>query len=162
MLIPTTHERLRRVEPGALLGVSDWLVVTQRMISEFGATTKDPDPMHLDPEWAAKHGPFGGAISYGFLTISLLTTLFNSAIGDPAGRERHSEGSYLNYGLDRVRLVAPVPAGARVRGRFSVGDRREDERGRWITTVDFAVEIEGQERPALVGQWLFMWVPPEA
>jgi acyl dehydratase len=162
MLIATTHERIRRAAVGESVGVSDWLVISQEMICDFGATTRDPDPMHLDPGWAARNGPFGGAIAYGFLTISLLTTLFNSAVGDPAACERHSEGSYLNYGLDRVRLVAPVPAGARVRGHFSIAERRKDERNRLISTIAVTVEIEGHDRPALVGQWLFMWVPPQA
>lgn len=160
MLIESVHERIRALEPGSSIGVSDWLVISQSMISAFGATTLDPDPMHLDPVWAANNGPFGGSIAYGFLTISLLTTLFNSAVGDPHGADRHSDGYYLNYGFDRVRLVAPVAAGSRIRGRFTIAGRSQDERGRWLTTFDFTVEIEGQERPALVGQWLFMWVPP--
>jgi acyl dehydratase len=161
MQIPTTRARIWQIEIGDPIGVSDWLTVTQQMICEFGATTRDPDPMHLDAVWAARNGPYGGAIAYGFLTVSLLTTLFNSAVGDPTARERHAEGAYLNYGLDRVRLVAPVPAGASVRGHFSVADRRQDAQDRWITAVDFSVEIKDHDRPAMVGQWLFMWIPPQ-
>jgi acyl dehydratase len=161
MVIPSTHARIWQIKIGDPIGMSEWLTVTQQMICEFGATTRDPDPMHLDAVWAAQNGPFGGAIAYGFLTVSLLTTLFNSAVGDPTARERHTEGSYLNYGLDRVRLVAPVPAGASVRGHFTIADRRQDAQGRYITTVDFSVEIMGHDRPALVGQWLFMWIPPQ-
>jgi acyl dehydratase len=161
MLIPTTCARIWQIEIGDPIGVSDWVIVTQQMICEFGATTLDPDPLHLDAVWAAQNGPFGGPIAYGFLTVSLLTTLFNSAVGDPMARERHDEGSYLNYGLDRVRLVAPVPADASVRGHFSIAERRQDAQGRWIATVDFSVEIKGCDRPALVGQWLFMWIPPQ-
>src|ERR1700722_16897288 len=118
MVIPSTRARIWQIEIGDPIGISEWLTVTQQMICEFGATTRDPDPMHLDAAWAAQNGPFGGAIAYGFLTVSLLTTLFNSAVGDPTARERHADGSYLNYGLDRVRLVAPVPAGARWGGPF--------------------------------------------
>ena len=92
--------------------------------------------MHLDAVWAAQNGQYGGAIAYGFLTVSLLTTLFNSEVGDPTARERHAEGSYLNYGLDRVRLVAPVPAGASVRGHFSVADRRQDAQDRQFQAFD--------------------------
>jgi acyl dehydratase len=160
MSVSTTRERIWQIAVGDSVGMSEWLVVSQQMICEFGAVTLDPDPMHLDADWAAKNGPFGGAIAYGFLTISLLTTLFNSAVGDPTARERHSEGSYLNYGMERVRLVTPVPAGASVRGHFSIAERRQDAQGRWITVINFSVEIKGHDRPALFGQWLFMWIPP--
>src|SRR5579862_9208660 len=95
----TAHERIRLMPIGELIGLSEWLTITQKMISEFGAVTQDPDPMHLDLEWAARNGPFGGTIAYGFLTLSLLTTLFNSAVGDPPSRDRHSKGAYVNYGL---------------------------------------------------------------
>jgi acyl dehydratase len=158
----TAHERIRLMPIGELVGLSDWLTITQTMISEFGAVTQDPDPMHLDPEWAARNGPFGGTIAYGFLTLSLLTTLFNSAVGDPPSRDRHSHGAYVNYGLGRTRFVTPVLARARIRGRFVLAERREDELGRLIMTVAATIEIEGEARPALVGEWLFAWIPPDA
>jgi acyl dehydratase len=157
----TAHERIHLMPIGELIGLSAWITITQKMINDFGAVTQDPDPMHLDPAWAARNGPFGGTIAYGFLTLSLLTTLFNSAVGDPPAGDRHSKGAHLNYGLGRIRFVAPVPAGARIRGRFVLAERREDVLARLIMTVAATIEIEGEERPALVGEWLFAWIPPD-
>lgn len=142
--------------------VSDWLSVTQKMIDAFASATLDSDPMHDDPEWAGGNSPFGATIAYGFQTISLLSYLLKDAC---AGRENLSTsalGSSLNYGFDRLHLVAPVPVGSRIRGRFVLKDRTLDEKGRTMTTMASVVEIEGQERPALVADWLGVWVPAEA
>jgi acyl dehydratase len=150
------------LNPGDHIGPSPWLEVSQAMIDGFAQVTLDPDPMHIDPAWAKKNGPFGGTIAFGFLTISLLTHLLHQALGTHPSRESNGHGYYLNYGFDRLRLVSPVPAGARVRGVFNVADRRRDERGRWVTVFDSTIEIENSERPALVAQWLSVWVPPDA
>ncbi len=144
------------VPPGQEVGCSDWILVDQAMIDGFGAVTLDPDPMHIDPDWAAA-GPFGGTIAFGFLTISLLTPMMHSAMGTAPRKE--SAGHYLNYGFDRLRLVAPVPVGSRIRGRFVKLRQGEDEKGRLLSTFEATVEIEGAERPALVAEWLSIWVP---
>lgn len=144
----------------AELGVSNWVVVDQAMIDGFGAVTLDPDPMHIDPEWAAANGPFGGTIAFGFLTVSLLTHLLHSAMGTHPGREAAGQGHYLNYGFDRLRLVAPVKVGARIRGRFTKLRQQQDDQGRWLTTFGCVIEIEGADRPALVADWLSIWIPP--
>src|SRR3569833_976367 len=104
--ISTTHESVL---------VSEWVVIDQNMISQFGALTLDPDPMHMDPEWAKANGPYGGTISYGFLTMSLLSHLVHLVRGADVGPRT---GHYLNYGFDRLRLVSPVRVGSRIRGRF--------------------------------------------
>lgn len=148
-------------QPGEEIGVSDWLLVTQEMVSQFGAVTRDPDPMHIDPDWAAVNGPYGGTIAFGFLTMSLLTHLLYQATRASSHRDPAKEGHYLNYGFDRLRLVAPVAVGARIRGRFTALDRRKNEKGRWLTKLGCVVEIEGGERPALVADWLSIWMPPE-
>jgi acyl dehydratase len=145
---------------GELLGTSEWVTVTQHMIDAFGAATLDPDPMHVDPEWARSNGPFGSTIAFGFLTMSLLTHLLHLTLGVAQNRDLRMTGYYLNYGFDRLRLVAPVRCGKRIRGQFAVLDRRRDERDRVVTTFNCTVEIEGEERPALSGQWLTVWVPP--
>lgn len=145
---------------GAELGVSDWILVDQRMIDDFGVVTRDPDPMHIDPDWAKENGPFGGTIAFGFLTISLLTHLIHGAMGTAPGRDQAGHGHYLNYGFDRLRLVAPVKVGARVRGRFTLLRRQQDDKGRWLTTFGCVVEIEGSDRPALVADWLSIWIMP--
>lgn len=150
-------------ERGDDVGTSPWIVVTQAMIDEFGRSTNDPDPMHDDPEWAARHSPFGGTIAYGFLTVSLMTHLLYKALGVGGADEKPSpedHGVFLNYGIEHLRLIAPVPAGSRVRGRFSCQDKKRDPKGRTLVTFRCTVEVEGASRPAMVGDWLTMWVHP--
>jgi acyl dehydratase len=139
--------------------VSDWVRVTQEMIDEFGHCTLDPDPMHVDPEWAAA-GPFGMTISFGFLTISLLSRLMRAALKTPHARDLSVSGYYLNYGFERLRLVSPVKVNSRIRGHFQVIGREQDEKGRVLSTFHCVIEIEGEERPAMVADWLSLWVPP--
>lgn len=157
---PKVVKLLSDFEPGLEIGTSSWIEVTQAMISDFGAVTLDPDLMHIDPEWAAANGPFGGTIAFGFLTIALLTHLFHDALGAGWDADPATSGYNLNYGFDRLRLLAPVPAGARVRGRFTVAEQRWDDKGRRILAFDCEVEIENAPRPALVARWLTAWVPP--
>lgn len=147
--------------PGVIIGPSEWLTVTQDMIDSFGAATLDNDPMHVDPEWAAA-GPFGQTIAFGFLTVSLLTHMMHRALGTDAGRYDPKKGYYMNYGFDRLRLVSPVPNGSRVRADFRVAELRPDSGSRSIVKFDVLVEIEGAERPAMVAEWLTVWVPPAA
>ena len=132
-----------------LIGPSPWVVVDQAMIDAFGKVTRDPDPMHDDPEWARANSPFGGTIAYGFLTMSLLSHLLRATLE----RDRVLSGAYVNYGFDRLRLVEPVVVGARVRGTFRVADVTT-QGGRERLTLAATVEIEGKERPALAGDWL--------
>lgn len=153
-------EPLLRMDPGTEIGVSAWVLIDQDMVDRFAEVTKDPDPLHNDPEWARANGPFGGTTAFGFLTMSLLTHMFRTVVEHDL-RETDL-GLFLNYGFDRLRLVAPVPVGKRIRGRFTMGDRRADAGGRWIVRFLCEVEIEGSERPALVAEWLSAWVPPRA
>jgi acyl dehydratase len=140
--------------------VSDWVLVDQALISKFGEATLDPDPMHVDPEWAAR-GPFGATIAFGFLTVSLLTHLMHSAMNNEPVSDL-SQGFYLNYGFDRLRLLSPVMVDSRVRGVFRPLGKRVDDKGRVVATFDCRIEIEGASKPALVAEWLTLWVPPEA
>lgn len=157
---PTPPQRnLDRLVADHDLGASAWLTVTQSMIDGFGAVTMDQDPMHVNPAWAAT-GPFGSTIAFGFLTISLLTHLMHNVMGTDAAGYDASDGYYLNYGFDRLRLVSPVPVGSRIRGHFRVLDVRPDPKGHSVVKTAVSVEIEGQERPALVAEWLSAWVPP--
>lgn len=144
--------------PGEDIGISRWVHIDQDMISGFGDITLDPDPMHVDPDFAAKNGPYGGTIAFGFLTMSLLTHLLHSAIGDADGKDRFAEGHFLNYGFDRMRLVSPVRVGSSVRGRFRTLDVRTDEKNRVLVKFGCEIEIEGEDRPALVGEWLAIWI----
>lgn len=160
MLDAQIEDTLSNLTPGAEVGVSPWLTVSQTLIEDFGHATLDPDPMHMDPAWATANSPYDGTIAFGFQTISLLTHLLHGSMGVQGAHDPRRSGYYLNYGFDRIRLVAPVRAGRRIRGRFKLLERKTDERGRLITTFDCRVEIEGESRPALVAQWLTVWVPP--
>ena len=160
MLNSKVEQVLTDVPLGQEVGISPWIAVTQQMIDGFGVSTLDADPMHVDPEWARAEGPFGGTIAFGFLTMSLLTHLLHSALGTNPKRDVRATGYYLNYGFDRLRLVSPLRSGKRIRGRFAVLDRKRDERDRIVTTFDCRIDIEGEERPALVAHWLTIWVPP--
>ena len=155
-----TAKALDGFVPGQDIGVSAWVLIDQPMISAFGAATLDPDRMHIDPDWAAVNSPFGTTLAFGFQTMSLLTHLLHDAAGTSPASDPAGQGHYLNYGFDRLRLVAPVLAGSRVRGKFRTLERRIDEDGRHIFKIGAEVEIEGHDRPALVGEWLTLWEPP--
>jgi acyl dehydratase len=162
------HNERNVAEPslvvGATIGTSDWVTVTQEMISGFARHTLDPDPFHIDPKWAEANSPYGATIAFGFLTMSLLTHLMYSAQGEGA-RDTSADpavrGYYLNYGFNRLRLIEPVKVDSRVRGHFAVKNREIDDKGRSIATFDCSIEIEGEQRPALVAEWLAMWIPGE-
>lgn len=160
MLDAQVEDTLSNLTPGAEVGVSPWLTVSQAMIDTFGQATLDHDPMHVDSDWAAANSPYNGTIAFGFLTISLLTHLMHGSMGVQGALDPRRSGYYLNYGFDRVRLVAPLRTGRRVRGCFKLLERKTDEQGRLVTTFDCRVEIEGETRPALVAQWLTVWIPP--
>jgi acyl dehydratase len=151
--------------PNSVIGPSKWVTITQELIDGFARYTLDPDPFHMDPEWATTNSPFGGTIAFGFQTMSLLTHLMHSAQGDNARDTAANpaiHGHYLNYGFNRLRLVSPVKVNRRLRGIFIIKNVEVDDKGRNIVTFDCTVEIEGEIRPALVAEWLAVWVPGEA
>jgi acyl dehydratase len=160
-LANATQRVLTSMQPGQPIGISDWVTVTQEMIMKFGDATLDHDPMHIDPAWASE-GPFGTTISFGFLTMSLLTHMLHQTLGSNSSSYDPRQGYYLNYGFDRMRLVTPVPVGSRIRARFVLAGMRPDSRHRSIARFDVEVEIEGLDRPAMIAQWLTVWVPPES
>ncbi|RVT40360.1 MaoC family dehydratase [Sphingobium algorifonticola] len=134
------------------LRVSDWLVLDQDRLTTFGEVTLDPDPLHVDPDFAREHGPFGTTISFGFLTASLLTYFFRQSLRGSA------PGYALNYGFNRLRLPQVVPVGSRVRGVFGLLGAEDRGAGKVLMRYDTRVEIEGEDKPALVAEWLTMWV----
>jgi acyl dehydratase len=136
-----------REHVGREVAVSEWFEVAQERIAAFAEATEDRQWIHVDPERSARESPFGGTIAHGFLTLSLLSELARRALS--VGGVRMG----VNYGLNRVRFVAPVPAGARVRGRFALA-ALEDVRGGAQATWDVTVEREGSERPCCVAEWL--------
>lgn len=137
-----------RAQVGLEVGVSSWLVVDQDRIHAFAEATEDRQFIHVDPD-AAAQTPFGGTISHGFLTLSLLSRMAAEAMLVPEGLKMA-----VNYGLDRVRFLAPVRSGKRVRGRFSLDSIEEKAPGQWLMRHHVTVEIEGEDKPALTAVWL--------
>jgi len=133
---------------GTQVGVSRWFEITQAQIDAFADITEDWQYIHIDPERAAQT-PFGGTIAHGFLTVSMLSAMFYDALPEIQGSEMG-----VNYGFDKLRFLAPVRAGARIRGVFKLHDLRQ-ARPREITNVwDVTVEIDGGDRPALMARWI--------
>ena len=137
-----------RARVGEEVGTSSWLRIDQARIDEFAEATEDRQFIHVDPA-AAEQTPFGGTISHGFLTLSLLSRMGAEAMLVPEGLKMA-----VNYGLDRVRFLAPVRSGARVRGRFTLDSVEEKAPGQWLMRHTVTVEIEGEDKPALTAQWL--------
>jgi acyl dehydratase len=137
-----------RARVGSEVGVSSWLTVDQARIEAFANATEDRQFIHVDPEAAART-PFGGTIAHGFLTLSLLSRMAAEATFVPEGVKMA-----VNYGLDRVRFLAPVRSGKRVRGRFTLDSMEEKAPGQWLLRHVVTVEIEGEEKPALTAAWL--------
>ena len=138
---------------------SDWFLIDQQRINGFGEVTEDLDPHHVDPEFCSEHSPFGRPISFGFLTLSLLTPMLYHVFQYPLDGGV-DDGTPLNYGFQRVRFVAPVPVDSRVRGRFTVNEVSERSPGQQLTMFDCVVEIKGEDRPALTALWESLWVRP--
>ncbi|MEO1611807.1 MAG: MaoC family dehydratase [Pseudomonadota bacterium] len=134
---------------GQEMGVSRWFEVTQDRIDKFADVTEDWQYIHLDPERAAAETPFGGAIAHGFLTVSLL-----SAMVYEAGPGVKGIKSSVNYGFDKLRFISPVKAGARIRGRFTLTKFDTSKPGEVTYHQNVVVEIEGEEKPALVCDWI--------
>lgn len=135
---------------GQETGVSDWILIDQARIDRFAEVTEDPQFIHVDPEAAAKT-PFGGTVAHGFLTLSLLSRMAADAMLRPEGVKMG-----VNYGFERIRFIAPVRSGKRVRGRFRL-DRLDEKRpGQWQFLHNVTVEIDGEEKPALTADWIGM------
>lgn len=137
-----------RSRVGREVGVSDWIDVTQARIDAFAEVTGDHQFIHVDPQAAAKT-PFGGTIAHGYLSLSLLSAMAMSAM---PGIEGTTMG--VNYGLNKVRFMAPVRSGKRIRGRFTLSDVSERSEGVLQSTVAVLVEIEGEDKPALAAEWV--------
>ena len=137
---------------GTKLEPSAWIDVTQDRIDTFAGCTEDHQFIHVDQKSAAKT-PFGGTIAHGFLTLSLLSKMVE---GQGVMPENTVMG--LNYGFDKVRFLAPVRSGKRVRAHFEIADIKPKPGGRFLVTQAVSVEVEGEDTPALVAEWLSMLV----
>jgi len=150
MPVTTLNEIKSRI--GEEVGVSSWMLVDQARIDAFADATEDHQFIHVDPT-AAAQTPFGGTIAHGFLTLSLLSRMGAEAMLLPEGLKMA-----VNYGLDRIRFLATVPAGSRVRGRFRLDSVEEKARGQWLLRHTVTVKIADQARPALIAEWLGLMV----
>lgn len=130
--------------------ISDWITVDQAMIDTFAQATGDHQFIHVDPERAAQT-PFGGTIAHGFLTLSLMPVM---AAKVPDAPVLAGVRMGVNYGGNKVRFLTPVRSGKRVRGRFKVLEFGEKRPGQYQQTVAFSVEIEGEDKPALIAEWI--------
>ena len=140
-------ERRALADLDGFSGVSDWVEVTQERIDAFAEATGDRQWIHVDPERAAA-GPFGGTVAHGYLTLSLGPALFYDLL------EVEDAGLIVNYGLNRVRFPAPVPAGSRVRMRCEI---TRVERADWgaQATLALTFELDGSEKPASAAEAVF-------
>jgi acyl dehydratase len=132
------------------VGVSEWLTIDQERIDRFADCTGDFQWIHVDAE-RAKDGPYGATVAHGFLTLSLIPLLAKSVWAAQTGIK-----ASFNYGLNRVRFAAPVRCGDRIRDRIGLVAIEERGEGRKLLTMDHTIEIEGQEKPALVATTLAM------
>jgi acyl dehydratase len=147
----TTAQMMERV--GFEIGVSDWILVEQSLINQFSESTKDHDWLHIDPERAKDEGPYGGPVAFGFWTLGMLTHCSHQIGMWP------SDVAYgINYGLDRVRWIQPVPIGSQIRMRSSLTSLNKRDDRRFLIKTRNTMEIDGQARPAMVANWLGLFV----
>jgi acyl dehydratase len=138
---------------GRPLGVTDWVVIEQKRIDQFAECTDDHQWIHVDVERATRASPFGSTVAHGYLTLALLAR-FTYELGlVPA-----DAGEAFNYGLDRVRFMTPVRAGARVRDRVTLLTAEEKGPGRVLVKAQHTIEIDGEDKPAMVAEALAMLV----
>ena len=135
---------------GSEVGVSDWILIDQPRILAFAEVTDDHQFIHVDPA-AAAMTPFGGTIAHGFLTLSLLSRMAADAMLRPDNIKMG-----VNYGFEKIRFLAPVRSGSRVRGRFRLQRFEEKRPGQYQFVHEVTVEIEGEDKPALIAEWIGM------
>ena len=138
---------------GREVGVTEWFQIDQDRINRFAEATEDYQYIHIDAERAAQT-PFGTTIAHGFLTLSLLS-MFSNKNG---GIKLKNAVMGINYGLDKVRFINPVKVGSKIRARFTLAEASEKQPGRYLLKHNVVVEIEGEEKPALIAEWLGMTV----
>ena len=134
---------------GETIGTSDWVEMSQERINQFAEATGDHQFIHLDEE-KAKMTPFGGTIAHGFLTLSMIPYL--SANSDLPKVDGVKMG--VNYGGNKTRFIAPVKSGKRIRGHWKLLELVEKRPGQWQQTNEITIEIEGEDKPALITEWI--------
>jgi acyl dehydratase len=137
---------------GGEIGLSRWFDIDQKRIDAFADVIEDWQYIHVDPE-AAKATPFGGTVAHGFLTLSMLSAIAYDALPRVSGLAMG-----VNYGFEKVRFIAPVRAGRRIRGRFQLTGLTQRSAKEYQGRKAVTVEIEGEDKPALVADWLSIYV----
>jgi acyl dehydratase len=137
---------------GQEIGLSEWLAIDQARINAFAACTEDRQWIHVDPE-KAKAGPYGKTIAHGYMALSLLSFFNYQNRFFPSGIKMS-----LNYGLNKVRFISPVPVGSRLRNRAVLKEVVEKGEGRILMAIENTIEIEGQDKPAVVAETLSMLI----
>lgn len=137
---------------GENIGTSEWFEMTQERINQFADATEDHQFIHINEE-AAKMTPFGGTIAHGFLTLSMISAM--AAESDVPRLEGIKMA--VNYGGNKTRFLAPVRSGKRIRGHWKLLEMVEKRPGQWQQTCEITVEIEGEEKPALMCEWITMF-----
>ena len=144
---------------GKEVGVSSWHLVDQGRINVYADVIEDHQFIHIDPERAKKETPFGSTVAHGFLTMSLMSIMSYEVMPVIEGTTMG-----VNYGFDRLRFISPVRAGSRVRGRFVLAEAKLRKPTELQSRTNVTVEIEGEEKPALVADWIgliyFACLPP--
>ena len=137
---------------GEQIGTSPWVEISQERINQFAEATGDHQFIHVNEE-AAKMTPFGGAIAHGFLTLSMIPYLTGeSDVPRPDGIKMA-----VNYGGNKTRFINPVKSGKKIRGHWKLLEMTEKRPGQWQQTVEITIEIEGEEKPALICEWMTMF-----
>ena len=134
---------------GQQIGTSEWVEMSQERINQFAEATGDHQFIHINEE-AAKMTPFGGTIAHGFLTLSMIPYL--SAHSDLPKPEGVKMG--VNYGGNKTRFISPVRSGKRIRGHWKLVEMIEKRPGQWQQTNEITIEIEGEDKPALITEWI--------
>jgi len=142
------HINALKEKIGTKIGTSNWYVLEQERINRFAEITHDSQYIHTDPQQAAQT-PFGTTIAHGFLTLSLLP-----AMGADVIPQLEGDIMSINYGFEKMRFLSPVPAGAKVRGHFTLKALDADKPGEATLLWEVVIEIKGQEKPALYAEWL--------
>ena len=146
-LVVDTLETLRSFV-GREVVTSDWFQITQERIQRFAEVTEDRQWIHVDRERAARQSPYGTTVAHGFLTLSLLSQFLSQSI-----KIRGNVSMGINYGLNRVRFPSPVPAGSKIRARFSLQSLKELHNA-FQAVWSAVVEREGVDKPCCVAEWL--------
>ena len=155
MTVPTRIHAISGIKDhiGVLLGPSEWVIIDQARIDSFADATGDHQWIHTDPERAKSDSPFGGTVAHGYLTLALLPALL------PQILDVESVSMVVNYGIDRVRMPASVPAGTKLRLKAEFKSVREIQGGAARVVMTFSLEIENGLKPACSGDVVYVYYP---